>query len=59
MLVHGTFYMTYGCIQASLSSLFIEIYHVSGVQAGLIYLPAGIGCLLAPYFTGTFASHDR
>jgi MFS family permease len=52
MLVHGTFYMAYGCIQASLFSLFIDIYHVGGVQAGLIYLPVGTGCILASYFTG-------
>jgi hypothetical protein len=52
VLVHGTFYTTYKCIQAPLPSLFIEIYHINGVQAGLIYLPVGTGCILASYFTG-------
>jgi hypothetical protein len=52
MLTHGTIYTTYSCIQASLSLLFIEIYHFSVVQAGSIYLPCGIRCVLASYFTG-------
>lgn len=43
MLTHGTLYTTYSCIQASLSLLFIEIYHFSVVQAGSIYLPCGVG----------------
>jgi len=52
MLTHGTFYTTYSCIQASLSPLFIEIYHFSVLQAGTIYLPCGVGSILASYFTG-------
>jgi hypothetical protein len=41
------FYMVYTCLQASLSSLFIEIYDLTQLQAGLIYLPFGVGCALA------------
>lgn len=52
MTAHGIFYMTFSCIQASLSSLFMERYGFSGVEAGLIYLPLGAGCVLASYFTG-------
>lgn len=52
MLTHGIFYTTYSCIQASLSTIFIKIYHFTGVQVGFIYLPFGIGCLLASYLTG-------
>lgn len=53
VLVNGIFYMTYGCIQASLSSLFINIYGFRELEAGLIYLPFGLGCLIASFITGT------
>jgi hypothetical protein len=52
MLVHSVFYMTYGCTQASMSSLFIDIYGFSKLEAGLSYLPMGFGCVLASYFSG-------
>lgn len=51
-LVHGTFYTTYSCIGASLSSLFIRIYGLSASQAGLSYLPSGSACILASYLSG-------
>lgn len=50
--VNGIFYMTYGCIQASLSSLFIDIYGFRELEAGLIYLPFGFGCLVASFISG-------
>lgn len=53
VLVNGIFYMTYGCIQASLSSLFIDIYGFEELEAGLIYLPFGFGCLIASFISGT------
>ena len=52
VLVNGIFYMTYGCIQASLSSLFIDIYGFKELEAGLIYLPFGFGCLIASFISG-------
>ena len=52
-LANGIFYMTYCCIQASLSSSFISIYHYQELEAGLIYLPFGFGCLMASYAAGT------
>ena len=52
-LANGIFYMIYCCIQASLSSSFIAIYDYREIQAGLIYLPFGFGCLLASYAAGT------
>lgn len=52
VLVNGIFYMTYGCIQASLSSLFIDIYGFEELEAGLIYLPFGLGCLIASFISG-------
>jgi hypothetical protein len=53
----GILYMTYSCIQASLSSLFLQLYHFDELQSGLIYLPFGVGCALAALVVGkrTFA----
>lgn len=45
-------YMVLTILQASLSSLFIEIYGLNKLQAGLIYLPFRIGCAIAAFFTG-------
>jgi len=53
VLVNGIFYMTYGCIQASMSSLFIQLYGFNELEAGLIYLPFGAGCALASFLSGT------
>ena len=52
VLINAVFYTTYCCVQASLASLVINIYHLSELQAGLIYLPFGSGCALAAYLTG-------
>jgi MFS family permease len=52
VLVNGIFYMTYGCIQASMSSLFIQLYGFNELEAGLIYLPFGAGCALASFLSG-------
>ncbi|KAI4204904.1 MAG: hypothetical protein LQ350_000755 [Teloschistes chrysophthalmus] len=45
--INGICYATYCCVQASLALLFVEIYHFKEIQAGLIYLPFGCGCLIA------------
>ena len=50
----GVLYMTYSCLQASLSSLFVDIYQLSESNAGLIYLTFGIGCLAAAYLCGRY-----
>jgi MFS family permease len=52
LLTNAIFYMIYCCIQASLSSSFISIYHYQELEAGLIYLPFGFGCALASYGSG-------
>jgi hypothetical protein len=52
VLINGVFYMTYGCIQASMSSLFIRLYGFTELDAGLIYLPFGAGCAVASYISG-------
>lgn len=55
LYANGIFYMNYQCIQASLSPLFIQIYELNALQAGLCYLPYGIGCTVASYVTGSIA----
>lgn len=46
--------MVYCSVQTTLSSLFISIYSLSDLEAGLIYLPFGFGCVL-----GTLASNKQ
>lgn len=48
----GLLYVIYTCINASLSVLFIDIYKLNQWQAGLIYLPFGIGGTTSTFFTG-------
>ncbi len=47
ILVYAVFYNAYSCLQASLSSLFINIYGYRELEAGLIYIPFGVGCFTA------------
>ncbi|KAH6661994.1 major facilitator superfamily domain-containing protein [Halenospora varia] len=58
VLVNGIFYMTYGCIQASMSTLFIQLYGFNQLQAGLIYLPFGAGCAIASFLSGHIMNWD-
>ncbi|KAL2069215.1 hypothetical protein VTL71DRAFT_15553 [Oculimacula yallundae] len=51
-------YTTFCCIPASLGSLFVDIYHLNQLQAGLIYLPFGIGCSLAAIASGKLIDRD-
>lgn len=55
----GIIYMSYSCLQASLSSLCVKIYHLGKLEAGLIYLPFGFGsiamsCVSGPHPISTF-----
>ncbi|MCJ1265605.1 hypothetical protein MMC22_005485 [Lobaria immixta] len=56
--VNGIFYMSYVCIQASLSSLFIDIYGFKELGVGLVYLPFGLGCLIASFVSGKIMDRD-
>ena len=47
IFVNAVFYTAYSCLQASLSSLFINIYGYRELEAGLIYIPFGVGCFVA------------
>jgi hypothetical protein len=48
----GIWYVTWTCIQASLSTVFTRVYQVSQLQAGLIYIPFGVGVCASAYLTG-------
>ncbi|KAL9025905.1 MAG: hypothetical protein Q9196_005346 [Gyalolechia fulgens] len=52
MLVGGLFYTVFSCLAASLSTICIELYELNYLDAGLVYLPAGVGGILAAYSTG-------
>lgn len=48
----GLMYAVYYAITASLSTLCVEIYDLNQWQAGLIYLPFGLGGTLSTFFSG-------
>lgn len=48
----GILYVIYTCINTSLSVLFIQIYDLNQWQAGLIYLPFGIGGTVSTFISG-------
>jgi predicted MFS family arabinose efflux permease len=56
VLIFGVFYTNLSCVQASTSTLFIKVYGISELQAGLIYLPSGVGSILGAYGVGNFRS---
>ena len=51
---NSVFNMIYCCVQASLSTAFIKVYHYSELKSGLVYLPFGFGCALASYVSGEY-----
>lgn len=52
ILACGLLYVVYTCINTSLSVLFIDIYKLNQWQAGLIYLPFGVGRTVSTFFSG-------
>lgn len=44
-------------LQTSLATQCIEIYELDYLQAGLLYLPSGVGGALAAYSTGRIIPH--
>lgn len=52
VLACGLLYVVYTCVNASLSILFIDIYSINQWQAGLIFLPFGLGGVVSTFFTG-------
>ena len=58
VIAGGILYMVYCCLHASLSSLFIEIYNLNQLEAGLIYLPFGAGNTISLLFLGKIIDRD-
>ncbi len=52
ILVGSIYYTAFCCLAASLSSACIDIYGLNYLEAGLIYLPSGVGGIVAAYTTG-------
>lgn len=50
--------MIYCCAQASLSSLFIEVYHYGELASGLVYIPFGVACLISLLVWGRVLDYD-
>lgn len=57
-LIYSVYYTTFSCIQASLSPLFIQIYGFTEFQAGLIYIPFGLGAALGSWLAGKVMNRD-
>lgn len=49
MVTGGIFYTVSSHLAASLPRICIDLYDLNYVEPGLIYLPAGIGGILAAY----------
>lgn len=58
ILVGGIQYTVYGCLAASFSTLMIRLYSLNYLTGGLIYLPCGIGGVIAAYTTGKLLDRD-
>ena len=56
-LIFGIFYMNLSSLQASTSTLFAKIHHISGIELGLVYLPSGIGSCIGAYYAGNCTVH--
>lgn len=51
-------YMIFCASNASLSTTFIAIYDINELDAGLIYLPYGISCLVSTVMSGKLIDRD-
>lgn len=58
LVCNGIYYMISCCAQASLSSLFIEVYHYGDLAAGLVYIPFGVACLISLLAWGKVLDYD-
>jgi predicted MFS family arabinose efflux permease len=52
ILACGFLYVVYTCINASLATLLVEIYQLNQWEAGLIYLPFGLGGVASAFISG-------
>ncbi|KAL1862501.1 hypothetical protein VTK73DRAFT_6877 [Phialemonium thermophilum] len=52
LAVYAVGYSVYVCLQASISTIFLDAYQVAGVVSGLVYLPFGVACAVSAFATG-------
>ncbi|KAF2108601.1 major facilitator superfamily domain-containing protein [Lophiotrema nucula] len=57
-LIYCIYYTNFSCLQASMSTLFIKLYGLSQLKAGLVYLPFGLASCLGAYCSGKLMNHD-
>lgn len=55
ILTGSVIYTVFGCLGASLSAQCIQIYGLNYLEAGLIYVPSGLGGIIAAYTIGKLA----
>ena len=55
VLCYGIYYTVHCCLQASTSTLFVTEYQLSGLRAGLIYIPFGVACSISSIMAGTLS----
>ncbi|KAK6852097.1 hypothetical protein PG995_012222 [Apiospora arundinis] len=58
ILCYAIYYTVYSCLQATLSTVFVEVYNVSGLVAGLCYIPFGVACSIASFIAGKTIDRD-
>lgn len=58
ILVGGLQYTVFGSLASSLSAQVIHIYSMNNLTAGLTYLSAGLGGMLAALLTGRFLDYE-
>lgn len=58
LLTNAIFYVNYSCVQASSSTLLMDIYGLDALQVGLTYLPYGIACGIASFLVGKIIDRD-
>lgn len=58
LVCNGIYYMIYCCAQASLSTLFIQVYHYGELASGLVYIPFGVACLISLLAWGKVLDYD-
>ncbi|OTA58874.1 MFS general substrate transporter [Hypoxylon sp. EC38] len=54
----GVYYTIYSCLQASLSTIFVETYNITGLVAGLSYIPFGVSCMISTFLAGKIIDRD-
>ncbi|RKL12126.1 hypothetical protein BFJ70_g16315 [Fusarium oxysporum] len=58
-IMPGSFlYTVYCCVHASLATTLIQLYHIKKWQAGLAYLPFGVGAIISTVVSSQWIDYD-